>query len=107
MSATGSSDARGPMDAAEKLARLKELRADSGQKLQALARQGVGDLGMGHMRTEMLIEALWPWEDGTNEVRIDFELTWEEKANEVLTQVTDQVGRAKLLQGVTMPPNGR
>lgn len=89
------------MDSVEKLARIEELRAESRVMLEALARDGVGDLGMGGARVELLIEALLPWEDGKNDARLDMELKWEEHANRILAQVAEQVGRAKILHGVS------
>lgn len=103
------------MDEAEKLARIEALRADSRSKFEGLARDGVTEIpGLGASRLEVVIEALLPWEDGTNHRRLDMELKWETHANEVLSQVVEQVNRAKLLQGVgtngmgrVPPSNGR
>lgn len=97
------------MEASEKRDRIEELRVDSKAKLEVLGRQGLGDIGLGFVRLEMLIEFLMPWDDGTNEARLDFELRWEEHANTVLSKVMDQMGKAKLLQGVptTMHNGGR
>lgn len=92
------------MDHDEKLARLAELRTDSRAKLEALQREGVGDVGLGFARLELFIETLWPWEEGNNETRLDFELVWEEQANVALGTVGEQVARMKLLQGVQVGP---
>lgn len=92
------------MDAAEKLARILDLRAASQSKLAGLARMGVGDIGLGLARLETVVEAMLPWEDGTNEARLDLELGWEERVTAVLEQVELQATRAKLLAGVDIAP---
>ncbi len=99
------------MDAAEKLARILELRKASQAKLQGLAQMGVGDIGLGLARLETVVEALLPWDDGKNEARLDLELGWEERVTAVLEEVEVQASRARLLHGVDMAPpqstNGR
>ena len=98
------------MDPAEKLAAIEELRADSRTKLEVVSRAGIQEIPLGMARLEMLIEAILPWEGGTNDARLDLELQWEQHANGVLTQIAEQVTRAKLLQGVNgvnLGPNGR
>jgi hypothetical protein len=92
------------MDLADKVAEIEKLRQDSRAKITVLARNGLGDIGLGEARLEMFIEALMPWQDGANEERVEFEHRWESIANKALSDVVDQLGRAKLVQGVTMPP---
>lgn len=88
----------------EKLAKLDVLRKGNVGLLQALARDGVPNIDLGGARLEILIEFLLPYEAGTNERRLDFELVWEIKANEALQNVAREVARAKLTQGVSMAP---
>lgn len=94
----------------QKLALLDDLRRSSTEVLQGLARDGVPNIDLGGARLEILIEFLLPYESGLNERRIDFELIWETKANEALQNVSKEVARAKLTQGISMvppsPPNG-
>lgn len=98
------------MEPDEKRAAIEELREDSRTKLEAVSRAGIQEIPLGMARLEMLIEAILPWEGGTNEARLDLELRWETHANAILTQIVEQVTRATLLQGVNgvnLGPNGR
>jgi len=88
----------------DKLAELAKLRESSMEILQGLQRDGVGELSLGNARMEMFIECILPWGTGGNEMRVDFELTWERKVAEVLEQVRSDVARAKLTQGVSLVP---
>lgn len=92
------------MDDMEK---VKELRDKNKELLQALAREGVGEIPLGQARLEMLIEAVLPWDDGNNTARVAMELKWETYAHDLLTELVDQVRRAKLLQGVNLSPAPR
>lgn len=92
------------MDIAEQVAEIEALRKDSRAKLTVLMRNGLSDVGLGEARLEMFIEALMPWDDGANQERVDFEHRWEKMANQALSGVVDQIGRAKLLEGVAVPP---
>ncbi len=89
---------------AAKLAQLDALRQDSIGVLQSLARDGVPNIDLGGARLEILIEFLLPHEEGANERRLDFELIWETKANEALQNVSREVARAKLTQGINLVP---
>lgn len=94
----------------QKLEELDRLRQASGLILQSLARDGVPGIDLGGARLELFIEFLMPYESGTNERRLDFELIWETKANEALQNVVKEVARQKLTQGINLVapsgPNG-
>lgn len=87
----------------DKLVELDRLRKASVDVLQSLARDGVPNIDLGSARLELFIEFLLP-SDADDERRIDFELIWEEKANEVLQSVAREVVRAKLTQGIGLVP---
>ena len=97
------SDTELPMDIAEKVAEIEALRRDSRAKMTVLMRHGLNDVGLGEARLEMFIEALMPWDGGANEARVEFEHRWETMANQALGGVVEQIGRAKLLEGVSVP----
>lgn len=92
------------MNIEEQVAEIEALRKDSRAKMTVLMRHGIGDVGLGEARLEMFIEALMPWSSGANQERVEFEHRWETMANQALSGVVDQIGRAKLLEGVSMPP---
>lgn len=93
-----------------KLVELAALRESSVTLLATLTREGLGNLDLGGARVEILVEALLPWNDGQNEDRVDFELTWEKAANAALEELRSQIAKAKLTQGISLvppsPPNG-
>lgn len=97
----------GEMEIEEKAAEIKGLRLSSREIVEQLNRYPMPPLSLQAQRMETFIEALMPWEDGTNEARVDMELAWERTANRLLADLLENVeanlARAKLMGGVDMP----
>lgn len=86
------------------LEQIEKLRADSKILIENLASNGIGDFGLGNLRLELLIEHLMPWSN-SNTTRLQFEMEWEQRANNALREAQEQVSRMKLTQGVPLIPN--